>query len=441
MSSDILNSSAIVIEEIDPFWSDLETIVLKERQNIIVRDYPNLKYDLINTFGDSYFDIHYIEIDIFVDSDRKDFVEQILLHIKESLPENEKIKQTFENLIIEERTEIYKDTVYYTIFDELMKQKTHVVLIIENFNQLSSYIKDNDYHKLKKVCQKKYKNKLTFILVLDKVNLANIKSYVMNDFISTFDCENILYLSSIPSDKIIYQPIKHTKMKNPEIYISYAWTDESKIVLKELRNALDSENLKYKVDEQDIDYKDNIREFEERLGKGDYIILIISDNYLKSKNCMYEILKIKEKGDVYNRVFPVVLKNAKIYNALDIIDYVKFWEDQKADLNLKLKTIGAEDIGPLRTDIDVYSRIRETISDIMGILREMFTSSADDLIDTKFTKLINAIHEQYRADMNIDSTENSTDKRTDNFGDNRQINQYGNKSIYIEKNGGDITIN
>jgi len=230
-------------------------------------------------------------------------------------------------------------------------------------------------------------------------------------------------------------------MKNPEIYISYAWTDESKIVLKELRNALDSENLKYKVDEQDIEYKDNIREFEERLGKGDYIILIISDNYLKSKNCMYEILKIKERGDVYNRVFPVVLKDAKIYNPLDLIDYVKYWEDQKEELNLKLKTIGAEDIGPLRTDIDLYSKIRETISDIMAILREMFTSTAANLIDTKFIKLINAIKEQYSIDMNIDPIDKSPDKKFDNFGGSRLINQYGNKSIYIEKNGGDITIN
>lgn len=443
MSFGIQYSPAIIPnEERDPFWSDLERIALKDRKNMIVRDYPNLKHALTNTFGDSYSDIHFVEIDIFMNSDRNDCIDQILLHIKDTLPENEIIKQTFEKLLSKECSEIYKDVIFYSIIDELMKQRSHVILIIENFNLFSLYVTDNDYYKLIKVCQKRYKSKLTFILILDKVNsLPPIGSYMMNNFISTFDCKNTQFLSSIPSNKIIYQPIKNTAMTNPEIYISYAWTDESKAVLKELRDVLDSENIMYILDEQDIEYKDNIREFEERLGKGDFIILIISDKYLKSKNCMYEMLKIKEKGDVYNRIFPIILKDAKIYNSLDIIDYVKYWEGQITGLNEKLNSIRPEYTDSIRMDIDIYSKIREIISEIAVILREMFTSSVDSLVNSKFSKLINAIKEQYRADMNIDSIDNSIDKKVENLQGRRQINQFGDKSIYIEKNEGNITIN
>ncbi|MGB9153704.1 MAG: toll/interleukin-1 receptor domain-containing protein, partial [Alphaproteobacteria bacterium] len=86
--------------------------------------------------------------------------------------------------------------------------------------------------------------------------------------------------------------------------------------------ALEENNYKVTIDKKDLGYKGNIQEFEERLGRGERIVLIISDKFLKSPHCMYELLKISDSGDVYERIFPIVCKDAKIYKKSDQVEYL-----------------------------------------------------------------------------------------------------------------------
>lgn len=95
-------------------------------------------------------------------------------------------------------------------------------------------------------------------------------------------------------------------MRRHEVYISYAWGGESEIIVTEICQQLQNNKVKYYIDKKDIAYKDSIREFEERLGAGDYVILVVSDKFLKSKDCMYEFLQIKNAGNIYERIFPIV---------------------------------------------------------------------------------------------------------------------------------------
>lgn len=427
------------ISENESLLFEMEEIVLKAKRNLIVKDIFDLRNILITTFSEKYINVIFIEINIFVNENRSDCIDQIIQHIKDATPNNVNIKQQFEKLFQGNLQEIHKDEIFYSIFDELISDQNHVVLIIENFNHIASHICDNDYHRLIQVCRKRHNKTLNFILVLENTNKIPIRSYKMNNFISTFICEKIPTLNSLNSDKIVYQPINYEKMNKPEVFISYAWTDESEAILKDICIALDENDISYRFDKKDIDYKGNIRDFEERLGKGDYIILIISDKYLKSKNCMYELLKIKESGSIYKRIFPIVLPDTKLYNPIDRIDYIAFWEDHKNELNLKLKKVGAEYLKGLRFEIDNYSKFREIIDDIITMLSEMNNLSHNIHTDSKFSKLIYLINNQVEENNRTTLDEKIKDDRSNSF-NNRQIKQYGNNSIYIESVTGDINI-
>jgi internalin A len=50
-----------------------------------------------------------------------------------------------------------------------------------------------------------------------------------------------------------------------------------------------------------------IKEFMQRIEKGKCVIVVISDRYLKSPNCMYERVQIANNGEFDNRIFPIVL--------------------------------------------------------------------------------------------------------------------------------------
>lgn len=313
--------------EIDnSFICDFESIVFKLRRNIIVYDVTDIKGFISKVFFQQYNYIHIIEVDLYTGYERaNDCIDQISKSIKDSLSENEKINQLFYELLQPNLKEIHIDEIFDEIFRELMLTKEHVIFIIENFNYKAQFISNNDYHRLTKLCAKKYPNKLSFILVLNNMQINYHKTYETHSFLTTFDLNSIPNMSSIRSNKIMYEPLKDTIMITQEIYISYAWTNESEEVLKNLCEVLDDNSIKYFVDKKDIDYKGNIREFEEKLGKGNYIILIISDKFLKSKDCMYEILQINQnEGDISDKIFPIVLPDARIYDPEDRIDYIRY---------------------------------------------------------------------------------------------------------------------
>ena len=182
-----------------------------------------------------------------------------------------------------------------------------------------------------------------------------------------------------------------------EVFISYAWTTNTKEVKshEEIVSSIEKslkKDFKVVIDKKDIKYKDNIKKFEERLGKGSKIILIVSDKFLKSKHCMYEMLKIKERGNVNERIFPIVMKDANIYTASGIFKYTKYWEKEIEKLNKQLRQLKSlAHTSPLHEEVSNYTKFREIISEIIHVLSNMNSLKPEIHADTNFKELLNAL--------------------------------------------------
>lgn len=74
------------------------------------------------------------------------------------------------------------------------------------------------------------------------------------------------------------------------VFVSYAWEKESERIVDKFEEACAKHNLPFIRDKKDVDYKDSIREFEQRIGRGLCIVLVVSDKYLRSEHCMYELV-------------------------------------------------------------------------------------------------------------------------------------------------------
>ena len=71
------------------------------------------------------------------------------------------------------------------------------------------------------------------------------------------------------------------------VFISYAWgedTQEREVIVNQRDQSLQKRVLKIIRDKRDLGYKGSIRNFMQRIGEGDCVIVIISDKYLRSKN-------------------------------------------------------------------------------------------------------------------------------------------------------------
>ena len=106
---------------------------------------------------------------------------------------------------------------------------------------------------------------------------------------------------------------------NPDspVYISYAWGEDLEIDINKLCELMDANGILFKRDKAKGDnslcpYRYNIIDAEEEIGKGKAIIVVLSDKYIKSLNCMYEWHCICKTGNIAQRVFPIVLPGTKL---------------------------------------------------------------------------------------------------------------------------------
>lgn len=135
-----------------------------------------------------------------------------------------------------------------------------------------------------------------------------------------------------------------------------------------------------------------IREFMQRIGAGHCVIVVISDKYLRSKNCMFELVEIAANKDFADRVFPIVLSDAKIYEAVDRIDYLKHWEQKKADLDTKMRSLKELTHTPgISEELNDYDRFRDEIDRLTTVIKNMNTLSPDILRSSDFQPLYDAL--------------------------------------------------
>ncbi|WP_427158351.1 leucine-rich repeat domain-containing protein [Aliinostoc sp. HNIBRCY26] len=176
-----------------------------------------------------------------------------------------------------------------------------------------------------------------------------------------------------------------------EIFISYAWGGESETYVNHLDEVLQTKGITIIRDKRNLGYKGLIKAFMEKIGRGKCVIAVISDKYLKSPNCMFELVQIAKNGEFYDRIFPIVLADAQIYKPVARIKYIKHWEDQIKELDEAMKGVSAANLQGFREEIDQYTEIRNTIAELTNLLKDMNTLTPDIHSESEFEELLQAI--------------------------------------------------
>lgn len=179
-----------------------------------------------------------------------------------------------------------------------------------------------------------------------------------------------------------------------EVFISYTWGGESELLVEYLREALRSRRIQVRYDRSDVKYRDSIEAFMGRLGQGKCVVIVVGAAYLRSRNCMFELLSVMDHGEARGRIFPVVLRDANVFNPLGVLEYVGYWERMKAELEVKLGTVGSENLQEIYSEVDVYARIRGSFSRIAAFLRDMNALSVEEHSASHFEDLIGQVEDR-----------------------------------------------
>ncbi|WP_207160584.1 leucine-rich repeat domain-containing protein [Rhodospirillum rubrum] len=124
-------------------------------------------------------------------------------------------------------------------------------------------------------------------------------------------------------------------------------------------------------DVEELRYGDEIKAFMSQLAKGDRIFIWITDAYLKSPSCMFELHEIwrecKENQDAFEKRVTVVLEGVLIRHETDLKRYRDFWRRELEAVEDRFKT--SQTPVEVAKDFDCIKKIVATTDEILIFVR------------------------------------------------------------------------
>lgn len=174
------------------------------------------------------------------------------------------------------------------------------------------------------------------------------------------------------------------------IFLSYNWNNKD--VADQIDEWFSENNIKLKRDVRDLKYKQSIKDFMKSIRNADFVIMIISDDYLKSKNCMYEVLEFVKEQKFRDKIIPII-KSSEIFDIKHQVVFQKFWTHEISELKKIQKELDSENSIPLLEEINIYNKIENELLDFLKIVCDMnnIVLTNDQFINSDFDTIIKYI--------------------------------------------------
>ncbi len=203
-------------------------------------------------------------------------------------------------------------------------------------------------------------------------------------------------LDTIQNKLKYYHPL--SQPMNQQVYISYNWQEDSNEMANQLVQAFAAKGIEIIRDKTHTSYKDSIKNFMQQIGQGKCVVVVISDRYLKSENCMFELVEIARNGDFYQRIFPIILPDARIHKAIERLQYIQHWEGRIQELENAMHSGGLANLQGITDDLNLYNEIRHRIASLTDILKDMKTPNIDLHGQSEFAAMIEAVETKLAED-------------------------------------------
>lgn len=198
-------------------------------------------------------------------------------------------------------------------------------------------------------------------------------------------------IESIQKSVLVGDDYAGANMTETTIFLSYSWSDV------EMADRIDKylsglSGVTVKRDVRDIGPWKSIREFMVGIRQQDYAVLIISDSYLKSKNCMFEVTELMKEREYEARIFSVVVES-DIYDSIKRNRYISYWEQECDKLEAAIRKINPENAVEQAADLKCYKNIASSIGEFLSIVADRNNPDIVD-VEEQIEKVIKPVLEE-----------------------------------------------
>lgn len=178
-------------------------------------------------------------------------------------------------------------------------------------------------------------------------------------------------------------------MKRPEIFLSYSWVNKK--IADKIYYDLTFVGFDVVKDDHSLKYTDKISDFMKKIRKSEFALLLICDSYLKSINCMTEIIQLHRDDNIWEKILPVICKDTKLYDVLDRYQYIKYWQEKSSEIEQVLKNLDPINATSLYQELKLYKEITQNIDLFLLNIKEQINISPEELFDNFYSPMTERI--------------------------------------------------
>ncbi len=221
------------------------------------------------------------------------------------------------------------------------------------------------------------------------------------------------------------------------VYISYKHNEATNSHVETIINGLKTNHVDYSIDKEHVGYRDSIRKYEEEIGRGARIIVIITDDYLESPHCMYELTQIWKNKNVKERVFPIIDIGKYSRDSVGLLKSKAYWNKERAKkCELLAQETGCNEL--LQRELDDINDIMNNINDVWTYIHDMNSLDMKTLTQDNAQFLMSQIKESFTEESV--GTRLQTNNLTGINSTSPSVIQNGNTNLNIGNNYGTINI-
>ncbi len=188
---------------------------------------------------------------------------------------------------------------------------------------------------------------------------------------------------SLPDSSILYtttqtnQTGHSSELTENRVQISY--NHNSKPILEYLIEKLSTESVDYMYDQIKFETNQDIQDYAYKIGISNLVIALIGEEYLKSTNCMRELLRVYQNGNLTKRLYYISIasNNFNLFDKSTAQTMYEYWDSEFIKGNNKAKNVPAlENLEELNL-LKETQNIKENIKDIINQLARIYSNSIE----------------------------------------------------------------
>lgn len=216
--------------------------------------------------------------------------------------------------------------------------------------------------------------------VLNRMKAQGYFTKLSSDVLGGYEVElsEKCFTYSQNKDVVVDSVVDEPKKDLPSVFVSYNH-GSSDFVDKIEKSLAGICNIKR--DKNEIGDWESISDFMKTIRKEDFAVLVISDSYLKSTACLFEVIQLMKDENWDKHTMYVIMDDAKtLYNLGGQLDYIQYWENHYKDIYKKIEQLPLESTHKQIEQLSKITTIKNEIGKFLDKVSDASNPATDEVI-------------------------------------------------------------